>query len=438
MSHPRGRRPSRRQLLRGALAGGALVTLGLPWLEALAAGGGFPKRFGLFFWGNGNRPERWTPSGEGEGAAWALSDQLAPLAPVKSEITVVSGTSVKLPNLSPHYSGACGILSGAPYDEGNSSFTQPTLDQVIAGEIGGRARLYSSLQTAATDTLGDSWSGPGARNPAESDPYALYQRLFGDTFVEPGSGGLVDPRLGLRRSVLDAVSGQLTALRLRVGAADQIRLDQHLTGVRELEQRLARLQEDPPELDACVRPTSPDTSYPNLGGRPQIAERNQAMAQLLAMAMACDQTRVFAHFLSAPINDVLFEGASAGHHDLTHNEPGEQPEVHAITVQCVEHLSTFLQELRSVPEGDGTLLDSCAVLATSEVSLGQTHSLDEMPIVIAGRAGGALRTDLHVRSVSAENASKVLLSLIRAMDIPSASFGIDEARVTESFTEIEA
>ncbi len=134
---------------------------------------------------------------------------------------------------------------------------------------------------------------------------------------------------------------------------------------------------------------------------------------------------------------MLFEDTTAGHHDLTHNEPGDQPQVHDITVQCMQHLSTFLQVLRGVPEGEGTLLDACAVLATSEVSLGRTHSLEEMPIVIAGSAAGALRTDLHVRSVGAESASKVLLSLIRAMDIPATSFGVDEAYVTDAFTEIE-
>jgi hypothetical protein len=232
--------------------------------------------------------------------------------------------------------------------------------------------------------------------------------------------------------------GDLDRLNARVGTADRARLDQHLTGVRELEQRLARLQEDPPDLESCARPAEPLPSYPDAAGRPQVAERNRAMAELIAMALACDQTRVFTHFLTEPVNDVLFEGASAGHHDLTHNEPGDQPEVHEITVQCIERLADFLSALDAVPEGDGTLLDACAVLATTEVSLGKTHSLDEMPVVVAGSGCGTLRTDLHHRSVSRQNASELLLTLVRAMGVSAASFGAEEGLATTTVTELEA
>ena len=270
------------------------------------------------------------------------------------------------------------------------------------------------------------------------DPFALYQRLFGDTFVEPGGKGQVDPRLGLRRSILDAVMSDIATLNGQVGAADRVRLDQHLTGVRELEQRLARLEEDPPDLAACERAEAPEESYPDIEGRPQLQARNEAMAQLLALSMACDQTRVFAHFLSQPVNDLLFEGTSAGHHDLTHNEPGDQPEVHEITVQCVEAYTRFLQVLDSIPEADGTLLDHLVVMGCSEVSLGRTHSIDEMPLLIGGSCCDSLVMGHHLRSVSQENSSKVLLSLVRAMDIPQATFGLDEGEASEGFTALEA
>lgn len=432
---------SRRAVLRG-VTNGVAVAVGLPLLDAMtpafASCVGLPKRFGVWFWGNGVVPDQWVPTGTGSGASWSLSPELAPLQPVKDVITVVSGMSVKLANIVPHGTGAAGILSGAPLStDAIESFTAPSVDQLVAAEIGSDT-LYRSLQTAASDTLGLSFSGVNARNPCETDPFTLYQRLFGPTFVEPGSGGLVDPTLGLRRSVLDAVMGDLARLQGKVGAADAARLDQHLTGVRELEERLARLQEDPPDLAACSRPGKPLEGYPDVDGRPQIAARNHAMAELLAMALACDQTRVFSHFLTEPINDLLFDGATAGHHSLTHDEPGGQPQVDAITTACMEDLADFLQVLRGVPEGDGTLLDSCAVLATTEVSLGRTHSLDDMPIILAGSACGALVQDHHYRSPSLENASKVLLTLVRAMDLVVGEFGVDEARVTEGLSEIEA
>jgi hypothetical protein len=447
-------RLDRRTLLRGCL-GGVGVALGLPLLEimmterAWAEGGGFPRRFCLFFWGNGNgpgvkddagnfvHPDRWTPTGTGSGSAWSLSEELAPLAAFKSKLAVVSGMSVKVPNDYPHVSGAAGLLSGAaPLNEALESFAAPTVDQIVAEAIGGDT-LFRSLQTAATDTLGLSFSGPNARHPAEIDPYTLYGRLFGPTFVLPGEGGLVSPTLGLRRSVLDAVSGDLERLKGRLGAEDLVRVDQHLTGVRELEQRLARIEEDPPDLEACTRPPEPQESYPNVGDIAQVAPRNQAMAQILAMALACDQTRVVAHTLSEPVNNTRFEGTSDGHHNLTHDEPADQPQVHAITVQVMGCLADLLAALDAVPEGAGTLLDSCVVLAASEISLGRTHSLDEMPILLAGGAGGRLQTDLHYRSTGQDNASRVLLSVIRAMDVVAGEFGRDEGRVTDGLSAIE-
>ena len=434
---------SRRTVLRGVFRG-AGVFLALPTLDtmlngrgtAYACGGAIPRRFGLFFWGNGNLPAKWTPTGDS--TEWELSEQLQPLAGVKDQITVVSGFSVKLTNAYPHSSGAAGILSGAPIQEvgSDATFSAPSIDQVIAAEIGNDT-LYRSIQTGATSMTGLSYNGPSSINPPETDPYAFYQRLFGATFREPGEKGLVDPRLALRRSVLDSVMEDIGVLEKRVGAADRARLDQHLTGIRELEERLSQLEADPPNLEACARPAEPLASYPDEDGRPQIAARNRAMVDMLAMALACDQTRVFAHYLTEPVSDWLFPGATAGAHQLTHDENDPQPQVNANTLTAVTEFAYLVEAFRNVPEADGTLLDNCAIFGGSEVSEGRTHSLDEKPIVIAGAACGALKTGLHHRSYTQDNASKVLLTLIRAMDIPLAEFGVDEARVTESLSEIE-
>ncbi|MCK6518447.1 DUF1552 domain-containing protein, partial [Myxococcota bacterium] len=96
-------------------------------------------------------------------------------------------------------------------------------------------------------------------------------------------------------SALDAVMGDIATLNARVGSEDKLRLEQHLDGVRPLETRLARLEEDPPSLESCARPATPEASYPDLDGRPQVSARNRVMADMLAMALACDQTRVFGH-----------------------------------------------------------------------------------------------------------------------------------------------
>jgi hypothetical protein len=188
---------------------------------------------------------------------------------------------------------------------------------------------------------------------------------------------------------------------------------------------------------ACSKPDAPEDSYPDIEGRPQIRAKNRAMCDIIAMALACDQTRVFSNILSDPVNNLLFEGASAGHHQLTHDEPGDQPQVHSIVVSLMEEFAYFVEALDRVPEGDGTLLDNCVLLGTSDVAYGRTHTVDDMPILLAGTAGGRLARGVHYRSASNENSSKVLLSIIRALGINRNEFGQKDGRVTESLSAIE-
>lgn len=435
------RRPTRRTLLRGLL-GGSAVAISLPVLEcfldangaAFADGSSFPRRFGLFFWGNGTLPHRWTPKGVGEGDAWQLSDQLAPLAPVKDLISVVSGLEVRVNNEIPHYSGAAGFLSGhAPLgEEGDNTFAAASIDQVIAAEIGGET-LYRSLEFGAYPGNGLSYTGPHSSNPPESSPHAFFERLFGTGFVVPGDEPVIDPRLGLRRSVLDAVMDQTADLRARVGAADAERLDQHLSGIRDLELRLARMQQNPANLESCGLPVEPPPDEVIA----TLSERQRLLADLAVMALACDQTRVFSDYFTHPVHNYVMPGTNAGQHQLTHDELDPQPMVHDTVLQAIEEFRYLVEALAAVPEGDETLLDHCAILATSDISLGRTHALDEFPIVIAGRSGGALKNGLHYRSETRENASTVMLSLIRAVGIVASSFGGDEAMATEGLGAIE-
>lgn len=436
----------RRTLLRGLL-GGAAVSIGLPPLDlfmngngtAWASGEAFPTRFGLFFWGNGIIPDKWNPARTGSGSAWELSEELAPLADYKRWLTVVSGLDILLPNSAPHFAGSCGILTGRKpvVATDTASYPTPTLDQVAAAAIGGSTR-FASLEFGAKAEGGLSYLGPSSRNPAEDSPYGLFQRLFGAGFTEPGDTPIIDPAWALRRSVLDAVGDDSARLRASLGVSDQRRLDQHLEGIRALELRLARLEQDPPDLAACVRPSEPAADYPDIEGRAQVREKNRIMSELVAMAWACDQTRVASNFISHPVNDILFPGAPSGHHQLTHDEPGDQPEVHAIVVQLMECFADTLAACANIVEGDGTVLDHCAWLGTSEISLGRLHSLEDFPILIAGSANGRLVNDLHVRSAGGESTSHPTLSVLRAVGVPLASWGEDDNRVTEGYAPIEA
>jgi hypothetical protein len=249
---------------------------------------------------------------------------------------------------------------------------------------------------------------------------------------------IVDPKLRLRRSVLDLVHQDAQRLTQRLGASDRIRLDQHLTGIRELEQRLARLEEDPPDLEACAVPGEPAEEYPDLDGRPQLAAIQRAMADILAMALACDQTRVFSNFFTYPVSNHLFPGMRDGHHRLTHDEGGDQPQVNEIIKQIITELAYFLGALARVQEGDSTLLDHSLILCTTDVSFGRTHSIADYPIILAGSASGAIQKGVHYHSSTGENASKVLLSIVRAMGLRRERFGAQGGEVDTSLGAIEA
>ncbi|MGB0591721.1 MAG: DUF1552 domain-containing protein [Myxococcota bacterium] len=455
---------SRRTLLRGLL-GGAVVSIGLPPLErfmnvngtayADEGGGpsGFPSRFGLIFWGNGVQPERWVPELTGQGDAWALSEQLAPLQSVKSYLTVVSGTRVNVTNVSAHSATLAGMLTAAPLLDipgVGHRIQAPTIDQRIAAAIGGETARASIEFGVYTDgSLGESHAAPSDANPAaiprpaEFNPAALFSDLFGANFILPGSGDGPPPTLGVERSVLDAVMGQIAGVQGQLGAGDKARLEAHFEGIRSIERRLQKLQENPPNLAACAAPpvplgTADAHGYPPIEGRPQLVEINAVMSDMAAMALACDQTRVFSNWMTNPVANPLMAGSTDGHHSLTHDEPGEQPQVNAIVKELMGMVATQLDALAAVEEGDGTLLDHCAVLCTSEVSRGRTHSPDDFPILLAGGCNGYLKTDMHWRSEASDSTSKVLLTLCQAMGMPVDALGIDDCYTTESLTEVEA
>jgi len=473
---------TRRSMLRGIL-GGASVAVGLPALEiflnengtAYADGSGFPRRYGLWYWGNGVWAEGvWQADAEGneipiawdwypraEGPDYELPEQFQGLQRHKDVLTIVSGTDIQTGSRFPHTSGACGVLTGSSPEESADGTVRvwpvPTIDQILADHIGG-GTVFRSIETSAIQT-GDrfsvSYRGPSARNPSESNPHALFERIFGASFRLPGEESVVDEdRVGLQRSVLDVVMDQSRRLRHRLGAADKRRLEQHFQGVRELEVRLGRLLEDPPVLDACIRPEMPPMELPDDDrGRQQIGVRNELMAELLAMAMACDQTRVFSHLFTKPVGNTRlpleidnFElfGNLEGHHTLTHDEPRFEDgsptpmwRVHEVMIWYFQQLATFVDKFRAIEEGDGTLLDHMALMATTDTSNPRGHWVTNFPIMYFGNASGRLQQGVHIRS-EGDNAARVGLSMIRACGAASVvGFGKDAGYTEDGFGEME-
>ncbi|MFK7928321.1 MAG: DUF1552 domain-containing protein [Myxococcota bacterium] len=430
---------NRRTVLQGLLAGAA-VSVALPPLEAmlnvngtaLADGGSLPDRFGVWFWGNGVRPEHWIPSTTGAG--YALSDALTPLAPVRDYVSVITGLEIKTAT-HPHHSGMTGMLTGDVYhklrnirDTIATTFARPSVDQLVAEEWKGQTP-YRSLEAGVTRFRGSdegstfehvSHNGPNDPNPAEYSARALYQRLFGASTA----------RLDLvRSSVLDSVGGQIDDLERRLGAADRQRLDRHLTSVRELERRL---DEGTGDCVAPPRPTDPIDS-----GREPIAEKNEVMSELLALALHCDLTRVFTlQFSSAGAGVVFWQvGATNSLHYTCHTEPSPQPIVRAATRMTMSQLASFLEALKRQEGGNGHVLDRRTILCTTELSDGQRHRNTEYPVLIAGKGCGRLRGDVHARKPG-RNTSEAVLTALRGCGSSRTSFGYGAGRTTSVISEL--
>ena len=404
---------------------------------AHADGTAFPARFGLWFWGNGMHPDRWVP--ETTGPDWMMSEQLEPLSSVKDLITVVTGLRVHAGNDEAHESGPAGFLTGAPLSTRGFGqlYTTATLDQIIAAEIGGETRFRSLEVGVAPYTKGRSFSGPGSQVPIETSPYALFERVFGAGFTAPGEDPKPDPTVGVRLSILDSISEDSKKLMSIVGTTDRTRLEQHFDGIRELELRLARLQDSPPVLEACNRPEAPAEDYASEDARPPLREINAAMTDVLAMALACDQTRVFSLWYSDGMDATLYPGIDTGHHRLTHDEGDGQPKVNTITKYIMSSFADTVERLNQVVEGDGTLLDNSLVLATSDVSHGQRHSIAEYPVLLAGNGCGRIQQGVHYRSETDENVSQLGLTVLQTMGVQRDTFGADAGLATAPLTGVE-
>jgi hypothetical protein len=446
-----GFRLSRRFLLRGA---GAAIAL--PTLEAMlnshgtayAQGMAFPKRYVVWFFGNGVILPRWRPAAQGQGTAWQLSEELMPLAAHKEQLTVVTGCNIRIPGRRGHHDGVAAMMSGAeifPLPAGNapyaSRFTQRSLDQNLADVIGTQTR-FKSLQLRVSKRIvrGEgptlaflSHASPTAPLEAVENPVTLFNQLFTGVMPSPN-----DPRNSLRTNVLDAVRDETRALQSKLGAADKARLEQHLTGIAELRQRIQTLPAQP--AGACRPPSATTQTNADVNGREQIEAVNRVMGDLLAMAFACDLTRVATVQFSGSVGFHTFNwlgtGPRASEHSLTHDQ-NEQGKVHDSVVFSMQCLAETLTSMKAITEGTGTVLDQSAVLVTSDVSEGYTHSGNDYPILIAGSAGGALRTNMHYRASGGRNTSDVLLALMQAVGGPTfTAVGAGTGRSTTPMREI--
>jgi len=438
------------------MLGGAAVSVGLPFLDcvlnesgtALAATGApLPVAFGTFFWGCGLNPGRWEPKKTGIG--YEFGPELAPLTPFRDRINLFSGLKVMLDGkgAKPHYTGDKAILTGnVPTEGGVSSGSQAgyaSLDSIVADTIGTRTR-FRSLETTGTGKATDSLSqrSSGAVNPAEISPVALYTRVFGPDFKDPNAADFKpDPRVMVRRSVLSAVTEQRAALMKQVGASDKARLDEYFTSLRQLEQQLDLQLQKPAPLAACTASAKPDELPPGteIG---TVVHNNQLFAQILAHAVACDQTHVFNMVFGEATSPLRKAGSAMTHHILTHEEPmdaklGIQLEASSFISSIVNNLAYVLATFDGIKEGDGTLLDRTLIVTLTDTGFAKIHSLENIPMMTVGRAGGRVKTGMHL-AVNGDPVTRVGLTVQQALGVPVDNWGTLSLNTNRTFGEIIA
>lgn len=438
---------TRRGFLRGTMQG-AVVGVALPLLNCLLDENGkayadtgqrLPVRFGTWIWGCGFIPELWIP--EQTGNDYQLHGHMAPLQPYRDKLAIFSGFDVKLdgvPN-KPHVTGCLGLRTGVPVPDYNVK--APTLDILISDQIADTR--FSSIEVSTSGVQRSySYRDAGSVNPSEVSPLALYRRIFGEGFQDPNAMDFQpDPRYMVHKSVLSATQEERRQLMNSVGAEDRARLDEYFTSIRELEQKLALQLQPPAPVENFVMPDEPpqtslDSEMEN------VMENHRLMAGLLARALQCNQTRVFNVLFSDTASTLRRAGHSDTHHTLTHEEPvdpalGHQREVAWFAEKSMIAWREFLDALTAIPEGDGVLLDNCLVLAHSDCSIAKSHAVEGIPAMVAGNAGGRIRTGFHMAG-KADPISRIGLTVQQAMGLQVDRWGVLSMETNRTITDLLA
>lgn len=442
MSTHRRKALSRRTFLKGAGA-----TIALPFLEAMlprtARAQGMtevPRRMLVYYVPNGIHMPEWTP--DEAGASWTAKRILAPLESLRSEFSVITG----LENNSgwahgdgpgDHARGTGTFLTARRIKktDGTDIRNGVSVDQVAAEALKDKTR-FASLQLGmdgggSTGNCDSGYSCAYARNiswanettplPKMTDVGQAFDYIFGG-FDPQQSAESIARRRAYRKSILDYVRQDTTALQQKLGATDRAKLDQYLTGLRELERRV--------EADT----NGPACTPPEEGGAPtSYAAKAQAMADLMVAAFQCDLTRVMTFMLSNAGSGRNYQNepgvnVSGNHHQISHHESKAEnfEKLTKIGTWEVQQFAYLLEGLKGAEDVDGnSVLDNSLVYFSSEISDGNRHNHDNLPVILAGGGGGALRRGEHIRVADKTPVANLYLTMLRLMGLDNMSFGAD-------------
>jgi len=432
----------RRTFLRGIGTAIALPVLeSMVPLRALAAGAAdkakpLPKRMAFVYVPNGANMADWTP--KTVGTDFELPPILEPLKKNQKDILVLSGLAQDMGR--PHGDGAgdharasATFLTGckARKTPGADIKVGVSVDQVAAQKIGDRTRLASlELGTDKARLAGNcdsgyscaysfniSWKGEATPMPPEVDPRQVFDRLFGN-----GNAGEMDEarikRDRYRKSVLDFAMEDARRLKSDLGRTDQRKLDEYFTAVRELEQRIEKANSFAAELPDYDRPTGIPKSY---------EDHLRLQFDLLALAFQTDTTRISSFIMAhdGSNRQYPFIGVRDGHHDLSHHGGDEEKKgkIAKINRFHATQFAYFIDKLKSIKEGEGSLLDNCMIVYGSGLGDGNRHNHDNLPVLLAGRGGGTIQSGRHIQFERETPMTNLFLTMLDRVGAPTERLG---------------
>ncbi len=410
---------SRRSVLRGLG-----VTLGLPLLDAMTpafakgAAPEVPRRFLGICNNLGLLPEKFFPSGTG--LDYTLSPYLSQLGKNRDQFTVFSGVSH--PDVDAGHPADICFLTAAPRP-GSSGFRNTiSFDQYVAKRIGHLTR-FPSLSLGVNIKDGGkslSFTGSGVQIPSEQSAAAVFRKLF--LQGNPKQVAEQQRKLELGKSIMDAVAGEVSGLKRKVGDRDKERLDQYFTGVRELEVRM----EESREWEGKPKPKTTEQEPVDPKDPVDYMRKTELMYHLAHLAFETDSTRMITLMLdsvSSPAIIVDGKSVSDGYHNLSHHgqNPEKMVELERIDNEHMRLLDKLITDLRSTPEDKGTLIDRTMVMYGSNLGNASSHVTTNLPVIFAG---GGFRHGQHLAFDTERNypLPNLFLSMLHRLGIDSDKF----------------
>jgi hypothetical protein len=428
---------SRRTLLRGAGC-----ALGLPWLEAMAPAARAtstgvstdPVRMAVLYMPNGVNTTMWTP--EGKRRDWQLSPTLEPLRDLKDDVSVISNLwNAGADTGDGHYVKESSILTCTTISKTlgvDINIHGVSMDQLAAQRVAEQTPLPSlelGIEPESTGVDGNvgytrvygchiAWSSPTTPLAREINPQSVYERLFRAS-GPPGDSVKQDTLL------LDRVLGQAKDLRTQLGSADRVRIDEYMEIVRSLEGRLQRASDTKKRtwkprasVGAAPKPTDSPKDH---------TEHCRLMLDMIALAFQSDTTRVSTFMFGNAVSGINFrflEGVFNTHHEISHHskDPDKLQQYHLINRWHIDQYAYLLRKLKSMQEGERTVLDNSMILFGSALSDGNSHNPHKLPLVLGGRGGGRIASGQHLVYTEDTPTANLYVSMLNAFGTPVERF----------------